>query len=231
MSRLLSARAQHRMHRPRACMWLGSGLLFALVACDGDDAKTTKDLDATVADAGMTADSGPAEDAHSADPAPPDAALTYLPSESDFNGFHNWPSQAAIAPPNAPTGPHSLGNMTVYLNRRPAPGSKAFPPGTLIVKETDEADPTKRQTFGLAKRGGDYNANGAHGWEWFEFTNRADGTVFQKWRGLGPPPATGGDPADNCSGYGGDPAVCNGCHLAAAPNDYIWTTGLDLSKF
>ncbi len=202
-----------------AAIVLGSSLL-AVAACDDD--KNAGAVEAAI-DAGALLDAS-LQGEPDAEPWPD----TYFPSASDFNGFHDWHSMAAVAPPNAPTGPHALGPMTLYIKRLPPKGSTAFPAGTLIVKETQEPDVTKRQTFGLAKRGGEYNVNGAKGWEWFQFTNRTDGSVFQRWRGLGPPPVdvAGGD--GDCTGYGGDPEVCNGCHKAAASNDYVFTVGLNL---
>jgi hypothetical protein len=202
--------------------------LWFVAACDGKDEQPV-DASATLNDASTSFDASALLDAN-LDGARADADVwptTYFPNATDFNGFHDWISMPAVAPPGSPTGPHALGPMTLYIKKLPPKGSTAFPAGTLIVKETQETDVTKRQTFALAKRGGDYNAAGAKGWEWFQFTNRVDGTVFQRWRGLGPPPVDATGDTD-CTGYGGDPEVCNGCHEAASGNDYVYTIGLTL---
>jgi hypothetical protein len=140
---------------------------------------------------------------------------------SSFDGYHDWTSMPAIAPPNAPMGLHTTGPMTVYINRVPPPSSTQFPLGTIIVKETQEADPAQRTVFAMVKRGGGYDAMGAVGWEWFELANEeSDARIV--WRGVGPPAG---------EKYGGDPNGCNGCHGGARPNDFVWTSGLSLSSF
>lgn len=159
-----------------------------------------------------------------------DTTGTYLPKPSDFAGFHEWDSFPNDAVAGAPKHDATLGPMTVYINKLPEPGSSEFPVGTLIVKETQEDDVTARRVFARAKRGGKYNASGAVGWEWFELKNNANGTVFQRWRGLGPPPP---GEEDSCTGgYGGDSkGGCNACHMPVRDNDFVWTTGLQLSEF
>jgi hypothetical protein len=223
---------------------LGLGLLCAGCAGDddpaqpGDAAPSSEPVQPSAAgappaqpaplDAGLVLalDAGSDRDAPALDALAPPA--TYLPSESDFQAFHAWPSLAAEAPISAPQSAHSAAPMRVYINRRPPSGSQTFPVGTLIVKETVEEDPTEREVFALAKRGGGYNDGGAQGWEWFQLKNVAGGRVRIVWRGLGPP-----DQADDDGDgmYGGDPAVCNGCHFGARDNDYVWATGLSLRGF
>lgn len=106
----------------------------------------------------------------------------------------------------------------MYLNRRPPSGSKAFPPGTIIVKEAEGG-----QTFAMAKRGGDYNYTGSRGWEWFEVADNADGKPVIIWRGTAPPAG---------QLYGGLPAAsCNACHANAISNDFVSGDALDLSGF
>jgi hypothetical protein len=164
------------------------------------------------------------------DPSANEDPGTYLPKPSDFARFHEWDSFPNDAVEGAPPHDATLGPMTVYINKLPAPGSTEFEVGTLIVKETNEDDPTVRRVFARAKRGGKYNKSGAVGWEWFELANNANGTVAQRWRGLGPPPP---GEEDSCTtGYGGDAkGGCNACHLPVSDNDYVWTTGLQLSDF
>ncbi len=166
---------------------------------------------------------------------------TFTAFASDFLGFHDWTSAAATPASTLPPfdasfgvaadgggltgdgGVHTLAE-TVYLNHPPPSGSTTFPVGTIIVKETEEAEPTARKTFAVVKRGGDFNPTGAVNWEWFELQNSANGGVVINWRGYGPP-------SGSADIYGGDPAVCNHCHLIAAANDDIWSSSLQLTNF
>ncbi len=158
---------------------------------------------------------------------------------SDFDGFHSWPNSAPATPsPDLP--PVDAGGLaadggstdagvhpvpeTEYWNHSPPHGSTTFPVGTIIVKETQEADPTQRQVFAIVKRGGHFNSTGALDWEFYELTNNADGTVRVNWQGYGPTSAT-------MDLYGGNPNVCNDCHEKAASNDYIWSAALQLANF
>jgi hypothetical protein len=151
-----------------------------------------------------------------------DKPATFLPFEDAFQGYHDWKSMPATAK-DGPPDPLHMGPLTVYINKVPPANSSEFPPGTIIVKETNEADVTKRKVFAMAKRGGDFNKTGAVGWEWFELENKANGYVTEKWRGLGPPKG---------ESYGGDKnGGCNGCHKKAESNDFIWSDGLQLSSF
>ena len=43
------------------------------------------------------------------------------------------------------------------------------------------------------------------------------------WQGYGPP-------SGSADIYGGNPAVCNTCHIKAAANDYVWSAALQLSN-
>jgi hypothetical protein len=161
----------------------------------------------------------------------------FLAFDTTFNGFHSWPSAVAMPSPNLP--PVDAGGVgpdggatdggvhpppeTEYWQLPPiTPGSTTFPLGTIIVKETNEADPTARQVFAMVKRGGDFNANGAINWEFFELTNNANGTEKVNWQGYGPL-----DPTKDI--YGGNPNVCNDCHGKAVSNDYVWSAALQLS--
>ena len=173
---------------------------------------------------------------------PPTAAgTTFVAFASDFNGFHSWPSAVAMPSPNLPPvdagrgtdagpdggatdgGVHPVPE-TEYWKIPSTPTGNEFPVGTIIVKETNEVDPTARQVFALVKRGGDFNPTGAVNWEWFELKNVADGSAAISWHGYGPP-------SGSADIYGGNPAVCNTCHKKAAANDYVWSAALQLSNF
>jgi hypothetical protein len=141
---------------------------------------------------------------------------------ADFNGFCNWSSAPATAPGDASDGIHGLGPLVVYWKQPPPHGSPSFPVGTLIVKESQETDVTKRTVFAMAKVGGSYNSDGAPGWEWFSFAHNADCSVTTLWSGPAAPPG---------ETYSGMPVGnCNGCH-ESADNDFVWDTALQLSNF
>lgn len=166
--------------------------------------------------------------AGSGGPAENSGTGTFVAFASDFSGFHSWHSTPGVGPPGAPQppagndgGPHS-GPLTTYVNMTPAHGSTSFPVGTIIVKEPSDPPLTERQIFAMVKRGGGYDSAGAADWEWFELRN-VDGTnVTIVWRGVGPPSG---------EAYSSMPTLCNDCHGLAKTNDYVWTAGLELSKF
>ena len=77
----------------------------------------------------------------------------FIAFAGDFKGFHDWPNQAEATPspalPAVDAGDHgrrrrSPRTRARVLEHEPALGSATFPIGTIIVKETEEADPTAR---------------------------------------------------------------------------------------
>jgi hypothetical protein len=151
---------------------------------------------------------------------------TFIAQEADFSGFCHWESAPATAEGDASDGIHGLGPLTVYMNKKPPSGSHEFPVGTIILKESMQADPSQRVAFAMVKRqatGNTFNATGAKGWEWWSVTDNGDCTISRLWRGAYPP-AT--------ESYAGNPAGdCNGCHALVAGNNYVWDTALQLSSF
>ncbi len=141
---------------------------------------------------------------------------------ANFAGFHSWSNEPAVGPDGSTDGLHGVGPLRVYWNAAPPRGSSEFPRCTIIVKETEETDVTKRTVFAMVKRGGDYNSNGA-GWEWFSLTDDADGTVQVLWGA--PQPPAGETYANQAVGD------CNGCHMLDKTNDGVWDTALQLSSF
>jgi hypothetical protein len=154
-----------------------------------------------------------------------DAGAEFVAYASSFDCFHGWTNTApASAQDDAGDGLHGLGPLKVYWNQSPPHGATTFPVGTIIVKETEDPDPTQRIVFAMVKRGDGYNAPpGANGWEWFSLQNNADGSVTILWRGLVAPP--GQTYANQAIGD------CNGCHTAAATNDDVWDSALQLTSF
>jgi hypothetical protein len=158
----------------------------------------------------------------SADGAPeaPESCTAYA---SSFDGFHGWSTAPATTPADASDGLHGLGPLEVYWNQRPPHGATSFPVCTIIVKESQETDPSKRTVFAMVKNGDGFNGAGAVGWEWFSLLNNADGSVTILWRGLVAP--AGQTYANQAIGD------CNGCHKQVADNDYVWDSALQLANF
>ncbi|RYZ01408.1 MAG: hypothetical protein EOO73_35715, partial [Myxococcales bacterium] len=99
---------------------------------------------------------------------------------------------------------------------------REFPVGTIIVKQARIEARPEGQLFAMVKRGGRYNPEGAHGWEWFELAERPDQSVAIKWRGVSAPDG---------EQYGGDPhGTCNACHGEAKANDYVKSPALALGR-
>ena len=148
-----------------------------------------------------------------------------------FRDFHSWYSVPGVGPEDAgngialaeaDSGIHTVKPLVSYINHRPRPGSTSFPLGTIIVKEVNDGDLTSRQIFAMVKRGCGYNASGAVDWEWYELRNIDADNVLIVWHGYGPMSG---------ESYGGNPDTCNDCHKGAKANDYVWTTGFQLSQF
>jgi hypothetical protein len=138
----------------------------------------------------------------------------FVAFSDDFKGFHAW--EKMFIPAGELDDPIHGGNRSIYVNKRPAKGSKEFPVGTIIVKQMQDPG---GQTFAMVKRGGGFNADGAVGWEWFRLVEQSGG-VWIAWRGVGPPD---GETYGGASG-----GVCNGCHFAGKDNDWVQYEGLKL---
>jgi hypothetical protein len=177
------------MTRPLS-LSLAACALLALAACSS---------------APQSPDSAPEPDAAA------DASDSFLAFAASFQGFQRWDHYPAPADQDAGAADpvHVDPTLIEYVNHRAPPGNAPFPVGTMIVKEGTQGDPLQRQFFAMVKRGGDYNATGAIGWEWFELQNVAEpaGSVSIVWRGFGPPEG---------EIYGGNAkAGCNECHVTA----------------
>ncbi len=152
----------------------------------------------------------------------PGGGDTFIAMQADFAEFSTW-SNTDVAQQD--TG-HVAGDRTVYVNALPAADATSFPVGTMIVKTIDWSGGT--DIHAMVKRGGDYNPDGALGWEWFELTLSGDTPVI-KWRGEAPP---AGEQYQQIPGMSQDSGVtvtgdCNTCHGAeAGANDYVHTIPL-----
>jgi hypothetical protein len=180
-------------------------------------------LAASLGCVGCGAQSGASGDAGSSE--------VFVAQVVDFVGFCHW-SHAPATPAGdagASDGVHAdAGPLTVYWNRPPPHAASQFPVGTIILKESQQANPAERTAFAMVKRsarGTAYNASGANGWEWWSVQDMGDCTIgnMPLWRG---PVAQGTD--SYVSSPAGD---CNGCHGRAVGNDYVWDSALQLSNF
>jgi len=142
----------------------------------------------------------------------------FIALDRDFAGFRSWESFDGAA------GAHGGATHRTYLSERPPPGRTAFPVGTRMVKVVLAADGSELPgPHAMAKRGGDYNADAATGWEWFELGKTLSGNDVIAWRGQRPP-REGEYQAGNGTGLGGD---CNACHVPAT-NDAVLDPKLSL---
>ena len=159
---------------------------------------------------------------------PTDGAVPwpFIAQTADFAGFCKWSSAPAAAPGDAGDGIHGDAGLTVFWNKSPATGAKEFPVGTIVLKETNETDPSMRVAFAMVKRqprGTGYNsasAGGDDGWEWWSVRDLGNCNVERLWRGPAPP---------STESYAGQTlGDCNGCHARAVGNDYVWDTAVQL---
>jgi hypothetical protein len=148
----------------------------------------------------------------------------YVAIERDFEGFEGWTAFDRGSQPVGPT--HPDGSSFVYVNRMPPPGARSFATGTIIVRRTTHDDGVI-EVHAMAKRGGNYNASGAAGWEFFDLdlAVRPDGTTEPRivWRGEGPQMGDGYVVPD-----GGVILSCNHCHASFPENDSVIGPELEL---
>lgn len=75
-----------------------------------------------------------AERGGGAAPASQGSSATFLAFASDFRSYHSW-QRYDVTDDAALAGIHDGSTVTEYVNSLPPHGSKAFPVGTIIVKE------------------------------------------------------------------------------------------------
>ncbi len=138
------------------------------------------------------------------EPSPP----VFIAMDRDFADFMRWRrvDLGAIS-----IAGHPPGSRLAFVNQRVAPTTDRYPVGSIIVKAItgSSPDPNTWAVIAMAKRGGDFNAEGARDWEFF--TLRVEGsTVSIVNRGLAPTSDGDGDPYGVTNGLG-----CNACHGTA----------------
>jgi hypothetical protein len=205
---------------------LGGGVAAAIgasVACS-DGAARASDAQ-TSGDAAPGAMPSPADAGSEAAPTLPPRSV-FVAQAPDFTGFCRWSSADAMPARDSPFGVHGVQAMKVYWNAPPPHAADEFPVGTIVLKESEQADASERIVFAMVKRqprGAGYNTGGADGWEWFSLQDQGDCTAAILWRGPQAPILT--TYSDLLTGD------CNGCHGGIADNDYVWDTALQLSRF
>ena len=137
----------------------------------------------------------------------------FVVQDSDFDGLETWQHWSIAA--TAPGSFHTTGPRIVYLNRKPPADATVFPVGTILVKTLENGS---GDTFAMVKRGGDYNADWARGWEWLEIT-KTSGQWRIVWRGDTPPEG---------AGYAEEGVSCNLCHAMARTHDWVQSKVLKL---
>ena len=163
-----------------------------------------------------------------------DDAVELVARPADFADFLSWPhvqvgDVAAVSPHDEPT-------RTVYLNAPPDDDATTFPIGTIIVKTGAGGEATGEPgnaVHAMVKRGGNFNLDGARGWEWFEISvddvtsPDGDDDPILVWRGANPPEGESyGCPAGQVCAEGG--LTCNDCHAGSIGNDFVNSPALTL---
>lgn len=134
----------------------------------------------------------------------------FVAQNSDFAGFLGW--FHGVLPPNQLSGiVYPPGTQVGFVNQRTS--DSTYPKGTIVIKaiENPARDATNWEVFAFAKRGGDYNAAGAVGWEFFLLRVDHDGNPYITSRGLAPN-VDGFDMGTGSYSPGGAAGSCNICH-------------------
>lgn len=154
--------------------------LLLLAACAGTDGSEDGAVPSDVLDAGSS---------------------QFIAQASSFQGFRSW---RALDVASTSTGHGLDGGRTIWSNQAPPVDSAAYPNGSILVKATTVGAPQEWVIHAMVKRGGNYNAAGAAGWEWFELGLDAQERTVIIWRGI-----TG----DRYGGHDAGMALgCNDCH-------------------
>jgi hypothetical protein len=156
---------------------------------------------------------------------PPDEAMgtshAFLALDRDFADFRDWMPFELDAKSHAA----AKGPVVVYLNDLPPADATQFPVGTLIVKTVEAGAPSTWTIHAMSKRGGDFNARGALGWEFFELKIDKDDIPVIVWRGEKP---ADGHKYKDLTGDNKTEQDCNDCHQSSK-NDAVLAPELDLS--
>jgi hypothetical protein len=162
---------------------------------------------------------------HGSPPATPGdggGADVFVAQADDFAEFRSWRSVALGAQPNSADPP---GPRVAFVSDAPDAAAHRYPLGTRIVKAIENApDPSGWDLFAMAKRGGDFDPSGTHGWEFFLLRLDAGGGIAILSRGT-----VLDNPSDAGAAYGSAGAIfCSGCHGAPGTDatDHVLSAAL-----
>jgi hypothetical protein len=160
----------------------------------------------------------------------------FVAEDSDFAGYTSWYSTPLTDDTGLSDVVYPAGARVGFLNHRPPAGASAYPEGTVVVKAIERGSgPPEWEIFGMAKRGGGYDADGAVGWEFFLLLADTDGTLHIVSRGLAPmDDGHAGDMGMASGTYfeNGQIVPCNVCHGLArfAGTDHLISNELAPDK-
>ena len=148
------------------------------------------------------------------------APKVFIALQRDFADFQSW--KQVYFGDDVIEG-HPTGPRYGYVNHPLAVGDTQYPIGTIIVKVVEVMpSPQAWDIFAMAKRGGNFNADGAKNWEFFTLALNAGGAPVILARG------TDATVVDGAGGHGytganGNLLRCNNCHgdPLEAKNDYV----------
>lgn len=132
----------------------------------------------------------------------------FIAMDRDFAGFLQW---RRVELGTVMLAGHPPGTRVAFVNTAQRPSGTEYPVGTIIVKAITQnsADTNQWAVIAMAKRGGDFNHDGARNWEFFTLRVQ-DGVVSIVERGLAPRTDGDGDPYGVTAGI-----TCNTCHGSA----------------
>lgn len=146
----------------------------------------------------------------------------FIAFERDFSDFRHWPRiEVTTSPPAGhPAGPRFVYRKPDRLSHSEDAGFTYFRHGTILVKTIESGAPSTWRIFAMVKRGGNFNAQGAVGWEFFDLAIGPDDRVSIRARGVRPGVAY--DSTNETE------VTCNDCHgtRAARERDSVLTDGL-----
>ena len=163
----------------------------------------------------------------------PTPVAQFQAQDSDVADFPSWHSQPFIADPLADI-VYPPGSRVGFINHAAAPGTTSYPIGTIIIKAIENDNvPAHWELFGMSKRGGDYNAAGAIGWD-FLLIRYENGVPHIYSSGL--TPTVDGNPdmgaVNEGSYFAGGQIACDVCHglKKYAPYDFIIDHPFELNR-
>jgi hypothetical protein len=157
----------------------------------------------------------------------PGAPQIFIAQQKDFQDFLSWQSFLVDAQGNNSPA-HMGGKVTAYLNKVPPKGSATYPVGSIIAKTVEKGEKMKWEIHSMVKRGGEFNTQGAKGWEYLELQYNSDNIALILWRGEAPPVGHG---YEALTPLGTTTMECNGCHAGSKDTDFVMTPELDIRNF